>query len=269
LGDRLGNSVVVFVGLGDVASYVRIRIEQLLEAIGHLHEVWVASTSLSQVWQELVPGVAERFIQVSGDAFLDQLLCDYVRIALEGLKARAREHGELGTYSAFDFDVAAGAETFSELVASSDALSVMLWLRRSAHEWPVGEPVLHAAAGRAVLLALAVASAKREPTCVEGTLRFGGDPVELVLLKSQPAAVAVDEAVSRIAAALNDGRVKMAETVAVLCHGHEGPLPQTELKHAIPLGGSSDIIDGQMTPSLRFLSVQRIIEAEFPEEWAA
>lgn len=267
-GDRLGDSVVVFVGLGDVANYVRIRIQQLLDAIGD-HQVWVAATSLSAAWQELVPGVDARFIEARADDFLDQLLRDYVRIALEELRERSAEHDRQGTYTATGLEICSGTEMLIDALTSRDALSVLLWLRQSAHRWPAGESVLHAPAGRSVLLALAIAASRRAPALDGARIRFAGEPVEVVLVRGGPASVAVEEAVRRIAAALNNGHVRMGDTVTVLCQGHEGPLPEGRLDNVIPMGGHADIIDGQMTPSLRFVSVQRMIEGELPEEWAA
>ena len=268
-GDRLGDSVVVFVGLGDVANYVRIRIQQLLDAIGDIHQVWVAATNLSDAWQELVPGVDARFIQVPADEFLDQLLRDYVRIALEELRERSAEHHRQGTYAAIGIEIHAGSEALIETQTSRDALSVLLWMRKSAHRWPAGQRVLHAAAGRSVLLALAIAASRRAPALDGDRMRLSGDPIEVVILGGHPASVAVEEAARRIASALNEGHVGMGDTVMVLCHGHEGPLPQGRLENVIPLGGPADIIDGQMTPSLRFVSVQKMIEGELPDEWAA
>jgi len=63
-GERLGTAWVVFVGLGDVAAYVRIRIEQLLERIGNAERIWVAATRLSDTWRELVPDIENRFIEI-------------------------------------------------------------------------------------------------------------------------------------------------------------------------------------------------------------
>ncbi len=260
--------MVVFVGLGDVANYVRIRIQQLLDAIGD-HQVWVAATSLSAAWQELVPGVDARFIEARADDFLDQLLRDYVRIALEELRERSAEHDRQGTYTATGLEICSGTEMLIDALTSRDALSVLLWLRQSAHRWPAGESVLHAPAGKSVLLALAIGASRRAPALDGGRMRLAGEPVEVVLVRGRPASVAVEEAVRRIAAALNNGHVRMGDTVTVLCQGHEGPLPEGRLDSVIPMGGQADIIDGQMTPSLRFVSVQRMIEGELPEEWAA
>ena len=98
-GDRLGVASIVFLGLGDVAAYVRIRIEQLLAEIGDAGRVWVTATSLSDAWKELVPDIENRFISMSADDFLDQLIRDYMRIALEHLRRDAAAHHEAGTYA--------------------------------------------------------------------------------------------------------------------------------------------------------------------------
>ncbi len=91
----------------------------------------------------------------------------------------------------------------------------------------------------------------------------------MLVVRNRPASVTFEEAARRTAVALRDGQVKMDEIVTVLCHGHEGPLPQGRLENVVAHGESADIIDGQLSPSLRFVSVQRMIEGELPEEWAA
>ena len=88
---RLSNSHTVFVGIGDVAGYVRRRIEEAEEAIGtegalfvvapNIHETWAESQ-----WSTVLPTLGERYrISTTADEFLDDLAGAYVRRILRGI----------------------------------------------------------------------------------------------------------------------------------------------------------------------------------------
>jgi hypothetical protein len=268
-GERLGTAYVVFVGLGDVAAYVRIRIAQLLERIGNAERIWVAATSLPDAWTELVPDIENRFIEMSADDFLDQLLRDYVRIALERFREIAGAHQAAATYAGIELDPAHGAAVLVETLVAKDAAAIVSWLRSAAMGWPAGESVVHSTPAREGLLALALGSC-RQPVSFDGRrLILGDERVDLLLARSVIASSVAEAAQRRFARERADGRVGVGETVTVVCHGHQGPLPNQLPVNVIPGEHSDDIVDGPNVPLLRLVSAHRVLEGELPAEWAA
>jgi hypothetical protein len=268
-GERLGAAVLVFVGLGDVARYVRIRITQLLDEIGNTDQIWVASRSLSDAWKELVPQIDDRFIPMTADEFLEDLLRDYAGTALRRLCTRAVSHRDQQTYSALHIDPSVGADRLAASLSATDAVTLVSWLRGTAYRWESGEQIVHSPSVDALLLALAIVAAKLTPAFDGRYLTLSGEKVEIVLVQNRPATAAIGEAVRRIGRGRAAGDIGIRETVVVLSHGHEGPLSQDYLESIIPGEHSDDIIDGPAVPLLRLVSAHRIVEGELPAEWAA
>lgn len=85
---RLSDSQTVFVGIGDVAGYVRSRIEEARNAVGADGAVFVVSPGIRSDWEgsqwaEILPELPEeRRLAATSDEFLDYLAGAYVRGAL-------------------------------------------------------------------------------------------------------------------------------------------------------------------------------------------
>ena len=88
---RLSNSQTVFVGIGDIAGYVRRRIEEAEEAIGTDGALFVVAPNIDEIWAEsqwaeILPNLTERCrISTTSDEFLDDLAGAYVRRMLRGI----------------------------------------------------------------------------------------------------------------------------------------------------------------------------------------
>ena len=82
---RLSDSHTIFVGIGDVAGYVRTRIEEAKEAIGTGGAIFVVSPSIQTEWNgshwaEVLPDLPnDRRIAATSDVFLDHLAAACVR----------------------------------------------------------------------------------------------------------------------------------------------------------------------------------------------
>ena len=253
LGERLGSSSVVFLGLGDVADYVRIRIRQLLDGVGDADRIWVAATTLSEVWEELVPDIETRFIQMGADEFLDELIRDYVRVAFRRVEQDARLHRDAGTYEAQAIDPTRGTQQLAEALLAAEAAGIVGWLRAAALRWPSGETVVQSTAVRETLLALALVGASRQLIFDGRRFAVGADRVELLFARSLVASAIAEAAQVRVARRRATGEVGIHETVTVMCHGHQGPLPTQMPVDVIPGETPEDIIDGPNVPLVRLV----------------
>lgn len=88
---RLSDSHTVFVGIGDIAGYVRERIEEAEQAIGAEGVIFVVAPSIEETWEQsqwadILPDLTERCrIATSSDEFLDDLAGAYIRRILRGI----------------------------------------------------------------------------------------------------------------------------------------------------------------------------------------
>ena len=98
---RLADSVVVFVGIGDVAGYVRKRIDEATAAVGDAGAVFVVSPSIrdrwsESVWADVVPELSEDHrIGATSDEFLDQVAAACVRRILREISEALAEEATM------------------------------------------------------------------------------------------------------------------------------------------------------------------------------
>jgi hypothetical protein len=152
-GGQLDSSTMVFVGIGDVADYAQQRITQLAALVEHAR-VRVVSPDIDDhwdesAWKELLPDLPDgRRIALSADDFMDQLAREWV---LGLLAAAAPPDPSVPWLDAL-------REAFSYFTA----VQALIWLRRAAMKWKLGESVVGAPAAASALEAIALRA--RDPT---------------------------------------------------------------------------------------------------------
>ena len=160
---RLADSQTVFVGIGDIAGYVRNRINEASNAVGADGAVFVVSPGIrakwdKSQWSQLLPELPEeRRVEATSDEFLDHLAGAYVRSALNEIGEALKGEEEL----LVPFHVAKSA---FELATSLEALRR---LRTWAVKRAAGESVLSQQSFARALIAVGV-------VCGNG-LRFNSD----------------------------------------------------------------------------------------------
>lgn len=136
---KLGNAVVVFVGIGDIAGYVKQRLTEAIANVGTVDNIRVVSPGIvtgwdASPWSELVPALdVDHRIPATADGFIEKLGAAYVHLTL----------GDLAAHVA---DEAAVAEAFTVGAAAlrkHDALTVLAWTRRSGVVSTAGTSVLN------------------------------------------------------------------------------------------------------------------------------
>ena len=164
---RLAESTMVFIGIGDVADYARLRITELAELVEnarirvvsrHIQRDWEASS-----WKEMLPDLpADRRIEKSAEDFLDELAREWVMQIVTSL----REAGEEIWIDA----VTAAFTCFTSMQA-------LEWLRQATVGTTVGESVVRDPAAASLLEAVGllamqgvVADAEQAPDV--GAIRF-------------------------------------------------------------------------------------------------
>lgn len=125
---RLGNSTVVFIGIGSVASYVRLRIEEAVQDVSGIANVRVVSRRIDEEWEksgwaQIVPNLSHdhRYAE-SADAFLERLAAAFLMLML------------IDTETALSGDeiLADRFKMSSKALKKYDPLTLLRWFRHAA-----------------------------------------------------------------------------------------------------------------------------------------
>lgn len=136
---KLGNAVVAFVGIGDIAGYLKKRLAEAIADVGNVDNIRVISPGIvngweASQWSELVPGLdIEHRIPASADLFLERLAAAYVHLIL----------GDLAAHVADEPAVADGFNAGAAAIRKHDALTVLAWTRRSGVVCAAGTSVIN------------------------------------------------------------------------------------------------------------------------------
>jgi hypothetical protein len=245
---RLGTSVVAFVGSGDVAGYVRNRLEEAIKEAGSVENIRVISPGIANgwtdsQWSQLVPDLAvEHRIAEPADAFLEKLGVAYVDSVLADLSASLQDDPVL-------------AEAFNEAahaLCRHDVLRVLSWARHGGVVRRGGVSVLNTESMAAALTALGKLSGDQIEIELNLTCTTPQGPLEvLVSVGAQSARRLRREAQNRLEEHIGNG----APQPTFLIAGGIGwsstgvpPLPDDILSDGDP----KDVLDGPLnvTPSI-------------------
>lgn len=135
---RLGASTVVFVGIGDVAGYVKTRITEAIDEIGNVANIRVVSPGIvddwdSSQWSALAPDlVAAHRIPLTADGFLEQLAAAYILAVVGDIRASLETDPVLKPF------LSAAVTALND----HDALTILAWVRHAAVVPSQGSSVL-------------------------------------------------------------------------------------------------------------------------------
>jgi hypothetical protein len=237
---------VVFVGIGDVADYVRKRLEEAIADIGNVDNIRVVSPSINQLWTdskwaELVPTLdPEHRLEEAADAFLDKLGAAYVLVALADVSTGFQEEPAL----AEPFDAACSG------LKKHDALTVLSWARRAGVIAEAGSSVLASPTMATALTALGKLVGVDFRIERDSIIAASGGPLEiLVAIGTQPASRLRREAEIRLEHHLGNGVEPRFVVAGGIGWPAEGQEPRDDIMGA---GVITDVLDGPLnaTPSI-------------------
>lgn len=259
----LSHAFVVFVGIGDVAPYVRVRLEKLLADIGSPQNVRIVSPSIRSKWEksqwaDLLPDLdQDHKLEMSASDFADALLRAWVWLGFQ--KCSAATAGLPGLAAAF-------AQLKAHLTKAT-APKFLQWLRTSrSHPHAAASAVL-AAQSIEALLALGVYAKdqKVELTSSRGAIQVAEQPVHLVIADGAQAGPAVAQlARQRIASLRAVGDVSPNDPATVICAGYVGRLEPAGVEALVDdIVGSSDplnVVDGPAMGPVLLRPAKAILE---------
>lgn len=239
MAGRLADSVVAFVGIGDIAGYTRDQVLDVMNAVGDVSHVYVVSPGVVEhwdesMWSELVPALPdENRVPASAEEFVEGLAASMLAGLLAKLDASAAGHPPLMT----------AAQRVSTLVMHKPVLTVLRFGRASGVRVKPGTPCLSSNNGRRAVLAMGtLLPADHEVSLCETHLELDGSQVRLLISpEDRPAGEFAREARLRSVDARNAGH---DGNLTFICAGALGPLPQGPVTDVIGTLDPDDIIAG-------------------------
>lgn len=161
MGARLADSHVVFVGIADVAAYVRDRLSETVAAIGDPDHVLVVGPTVAADWDTsewalIIPDLpVNHRIEMAADEFLDMLAGAYVRAFLADIAGAVEDDDKLR----------AALSRVVQPLEQLCSVTALEWFRSTAVPRGHGVPVLAGESMATALLALGVLAA--EPITID------------------------------------------------------------------------------------------------------
>lgn len=262
LAPRLATSTIVFVGIGDIAEYVKVRLRQLLEIAGLAADLRVVSPSIvvkwsASPWSKLTEAnlPEDHRIGASADAFMDELLRAYVGETLAGLRDDMTVQALAGT----DSD---GVYRILSAMGQTDAATLLEWLRSGRLRLKTGEP----GDSDDLRTALLAAGTLTTTPCVlpaGGWLELNGEWIMILVGDGSTSGPRLaDAAREKVTNARSQGVVKLTDSVRVVCAGFRGPLTPSAPSIAVDIvepPSSADIISGPSAFSVDLLNAVDVL----------
>lgn len=245
---RLGSAVVIFIGIGDVAGYVKHRIDEAIREVGSVENIRVVAPDIETNWERsqwkaLAPDLREDHkIPATADLFMEQLAAAYIASRL----------GEHSVNLISDELLAANLEAAKTGLLQADSLTILQWARGVDINPRVGETVLKSSELAKVLIALGHLVGDSARLNHNYIFETDQGPIEvLITTQTVPSRRLVEVAENR----LHDHANRGDPPPLFLVSGGVGPIPKPDsLPHNILSDpDDSDIIDGALAwvPNLR------------------
>ncbi len=251
---RLGSALVVFVGIGDVAGYVKMRIVEAINEVGSIDNIRVVSPGVrsgwaTSQWKNVAPNLHhDHKVPATADQFAEHFAAAYVL-------ARLTEHS---SGLSADPDLSADFAAARDGLCKSDPLSVLKWARQADIGPRAGDAILKSPEIARVLTALGHVAG--DSARLGNTQAFDTDagPVEL-LVSTQTATSRrlIQMAEYRLHDYVNRGE----PTPRFIIAGGVGPIPKSAVLPRSVMGDSqeADIIDGPFAQLANVMHADEVI----------
>lgn len=255
---RLGNSTVVFVGIGDVARYVQERIEDALATVAEPQNIRIVSPGIvdgweTSQWRSLVPDLpAEHRIAQSADHFLHELAAAFVMRSWLSFQETLEESPVL--HQAMESVIA----QFGGLAP----VAFLSWVRRSALGNRAGVSVVAHPATAEALLALGHRAQNALTLQDDGCVAVDSEAFEVVIVVDALSGSRVRREIQNRSeqrrAAIGPGVDEVSYLVAgVPAWRAVGVLPGDVMGEA----SLDDVLDGPSAPVPKVLNAAEVIAA--------
>jgi SIR2-like domain len=260
--ERIRGSVMVFIGVGDVADYAHRRIQQLLDEFSP-PDVRVVSRSIKTAWAEsrwatVLPELPDdKRIEADADVFLDALARAWARELVERLRADS---------AGMSVELKTGVERLIEAVCQLSSVDLLRWCRACVDRPSTGDSAIRAQNTGDVMLAAGVlASTSDAPIRIPraASCSIGDDPLELLVLYDRANAPDVQREARRRAQDLASRNQVSGGAVRFLVGGTVvgGLGRDAEIGDVLAgIDDPTDIVDGPHASRISYLRASAVLE---------
>jgi hypothetical protein len=258
----LAQATVVFLGIGDVASYVKYSLEQIVSALGSADRVRVVSPSIvagwaTSNWSSVLPTLdGNHRWPMGADEFAHGLLAAWVNRALFEIRQMATNIGIASLPAAYT--------QLENTIRERDADRVLSWFRRSHHRPKPGVSIAWDTALAQALLATALVCSATpiDDVPLQGPARAAGMLIDLLVTGPYTTGLALaSEAYRRADRYRHLGIIGPSDDLTVMCAGETGPLIPTS-STSLPASLIDDDDDGIIGGATVYLKSSHKILAE-------
>lgn len=245
---RLGSAVVVFIGIGDVAGYVRRRITEAIHEVGSVENIRVVAPGIvanweDSQWETVAPDLAEDHkIPATADHFMEKLASAYIM-------------GRLGEHSlslSSDEDLAADFAGAQAAILRSEPLTILQWVRTVDINPQPGEAVLKSSELGKALVALGHLAGQSAQLQYNHIFDTAQGPVEVLIATQTVSARRLFQAAEN---RLHDHASRGEAHPMFIVAGGIGRVPKPDFLPDSILGDTDDmdIVDGPtaLLPNIR------------------
>lgn len=266
----LSGGTVAFVGIGTVADYVGVRVDQILGIAGDEATVWVVGRSLSEPWKErLATHGGWRSISARSDEFLDDLARAVVVSVIGRVVSAARRMVEENSGPE---RLVHGAEQLRDSLMAATATEAWQWCGSGSVEIEVGSPAMSGTDAVRALLGVAHIINSKPVRIVGGGPNLAVEAevgyLEPVIADGSTAGVVVGFELSRsrareLAGVYRDPSRPIIHVVA----GHIGRLPDSAvIDDLVSTADAADLVVGPAAAQHHWVSAHLVVEGA-DERW--
>ena len=264
VGAAIERSLVVFLGIGSVAEYIKLTLQKILSMTSDLSNVLIVDPVLSDDWNSLMAGGVKNHLPIKSEEFLDDVLRTLTLSQLSRVNLLAQDMSKELPRSDIDIEVAVH-ETV-EFFRKFPAHYIWLWVRRGFFSTGQNPSILDPIFKQFVLaLALINCVSPLYDMDVIGNtsfIRCRDFVVELAWARDPVASRKLCR--RKITSLKTDKRKNLLPQVQhfiILVHGFVGVLPSPIMKESVvdePY--LADIIDGSEALGAKWVNLAELIQ---------
>ncbi len=266
VGAALGTSLVVFLGIGSIAEYIRMTLEGIISKTQNLDNIVVVDPTLSADWNGLIAGGVKNYLAMRSEEFLDDVIRSLTLSVMSKVNVLAKEMDtELPRP---DIHVAQTMIEISDFLGKYPAFLIWLWARRGFFSRDQSPCVLDSTFQQFILALALIQSVfpLLEMDMIGNTsfIRCKDFVVEIAWARDPSVSLTlINKKIKSIREDKRKNLLPQTQRFIILAHGFVGGLPARTMKESvIDPPNIKDIIDGSDALGARWISVSELIQAK-------
>lgn len=264
VGAALETSLVVFLGIGSIAEYIKTTLQKILGMTKDLSNAIIVDPELSADWNDLITSGVRNLLTIKSEEFLDDVLRTLTLSQISRVNLLAQDMDKELPWS--DIDIAVAVREINNFFRNYPAHYIWLWVRRGFFTNGRNPSILDPTF-RQIVLALALINCV-SPLCEMGVIgntsfiRCKDFAVEIAWARDPSASTVL--CTRKINSLKEDKRrnlLPQPQRFVILAYGFAGGLPARIMKESVVAEPHiADIIDGSEALGAKWVSLTELIQ---------